>query len=298
MMQESLTGYYRSMPVLPQSHSPEELRFGPRRKSFDIADALATDWHGGSAFVTAWFNGMSLLFPLGEKFFIDSVVHYLDEIDDPRLLEEIASFRAQESTHRVQHQRYNELLCELRGYSLERFEKNERERIAWAYRELSPRRRLAGTVASEHLTAIMAHDMLCHKDALIGASPEIAELWRWHGIEETEHKAVAFDVYSAAGGTLSERRQVLLVNTFFFLKDTMRNVCIMLQAQGKLWSFREWANGFRYLFVRPGILRRVFRPWLAFFRKDFHPWQIDDRQLIEEWEREQARCGEAPSGAG
>jgi predicted metal-dependent hydrolase len=275
------------MPTLPQSQSPEGLEFGPRRKHFDIEAALASDWHNGSAFITAWFNAMSLLFPLGEKFFIDSVVHFIDDIEDPRLLEEVAAFRAQESTHRVQHQKYNELLCRLRGYDLVRFEKNERERMAWAYRELSAHRRLAGTVANEHLTAIMAHDMLSHDDVLIGADPAIAELWRWHGIEETEHKAVAFDVFTAVGGTVSQRRQALLLNSFFFMKDTTRNLCIMLQRQGKLWSIREWATGFRFLFVKPGILRRIAGEWLRFFRSDFHPWQIDNRDLIRQWEAEQ-----------
>jgi predicted metal-dependent hydrolase len=280
---------------MPQSNSPDDLAFAPRRMSFDVEAALARDWHGDNAFVTAWFNAMSLLFPLGEKFFIDSVVHFLDEVDDPRLEAEIAAFRAQESTHRVQHQRYNETLCRLRGYDLERFEKNERARMEWAYRELSARRRLAGTVANEHLTAIMAHDMLSHDDVLDGADPAIAELWRWHGIEETEHKAVAFDVFLAVGGTVSERRQALVMNTFFFFKDTMRNLCIMLKAQGKLWSLREWARGFKYLFIKPGILRRVFFSWLSFFRKDFHPWQHDNRELIAEWERERETSPSAPT---
>ena len=282
---------------MPQSRSPDGLEFGPRRKSFDIEAALEGEWHSGSRFITAWFNAMSLLFPLGEKFFIDSVVHFEDQVDDPQLKAEIASFRAQESTHRVQHQKYNELLCELRGYSLERFEKHERERMAWAYRELSARRRLAGTVANEHLTAIMAHDMLSHDDVLEGANPHIAELWRWHGIEETEHKAVAFDVFLAVGGTVAERRQALLMNTFFFFKDTFRNLCIMLQHEGKLWSIREWASGLRYLFIKPGMLRRVAGAWLSFFRKDFHPWQHDNRDLIADWEREQAATNEVPTTA-
>lgn len=228
---------------------------------------------------------MSLLFPLGEKFFIDSVCHYQDRIDDPRLKKEIAEFRAQEATHRVQHQKYNELLCDLRGYDLPRFEKPERERMAWAYRELSARRRLAGTVANEHLTAIMAHDMLSRQDLLTGADPQISQLWYWHGVEETEHKAVAFDVFVAVGGTVSERRQALLLNTFFFFKDTLRNVCIMLKQDGKLWSLRSWASGCKYLFVKPGLLRRVFPAWLRFFRKDFHPWQNDNRDLIQRWTR-------------
>ena len=285
------------MPFMPQSNSPDDLEFGPRHRKFDIEECLRGNWHGDSLFVTAWFNALSLLFPLGEKFFIDSVVYFADDIDDPRLKAEIGAFRAQEATHRVQHQRYNELLCTLRGYDLERFEKNERERMAWAYRELSPRRRLAGTVANEHLTAIMAHDMLTHGDVLEGADAAIAQLWEWHGIEETEHKAVAFDVFVAVGGTVGERRQALLLNTFFFFKDTFRNLCIMLQHEGKLWSIREWASGFRYLFVKPGILRRVFPAWLRFLRAGFHPWQHDNRHLIAAWSRSQQADEKAVSDA-
>ena len=275
------------MPVITQSLSPDDLDFSPRRKSFELEEVLASDWHGGGAYRTAWFNAMSLLFPLGEKFFIDSVCHFLDEIEDPKLRQEIASFRAQEATHRLQHQKYNELLCKLRDYDLDRFEKNERERMAWAYRELPARRRLAGTVANEHLTAIMANDMLSNQDIFNNVDPEIARLWEWHGVEETEHKAVAFDVFLAVGGTVSERRQALLLNTFFFFKDTLRNVCIMLQKDGKLWSIREWASGFKFLFIKPGMLRRVIPAWFAFFRKDFHPWQDDNRQLIDAWEQQQ-----------
>lgn len=275
------------MPAMPQRQTPKDLRFSARRKSFDIKNALATDWHSDSAFITAWFNAMSLLFPLGEKFFIDSVAYFKDQVEDPQLTAEIAAFRAQEAMHRIEHQKYNESLCSQRGYDLERFEKKLRQRMAWAQKKLTPRRRLAGTVASEHLTAIMAHDMLSRKDSITGANPAISELWIWHGIEETEHKAVAFDVYMAIGGTEFERRRALIVGTFFFFKDVMRNLIIMLHTDRKLWSIREWFSGFKFLFIRPGVLRRVGSDWLSFLRNDFHPWQIDNRDLIYKWEIDQ-----------
>lgn len=269
-----------------QSMSPAELEFGPRRPEFDIDDLLAGDWHGGSAFRTAWFNSLSMLFPLGEKFFIESVVAYKDRISDQRLLEEIRSFQAQESVHRIKHQQYNERLCQLRGYDLASFEEPLRKRMAWAYRELSPRRRLAGTTANEHLTAIMADDMLRNRDCFNAADPRIADLWRWHGIEETEHKSVAFDVHVAVGGTLRERRFALVLNTFYFFKDTFRITRAMLRHDGKLWSLHEWASGFNFLFVKPGILRRILRPYFRFFRAGFHPWEHDNRYLITEWEKQ------------
>ena len=37
-----------------------------------------------------------------------------------------------------------------------------------------------------------------------------------------------------------------------------------------------------------GVLRRVFVPFLRFLRKDFHPWQHDNRHLIDTWTGEQS----------
>jgi hypothetical protein len=61
---------------------------------------------------------------------------------------------------------------------------------------------------------------------------------------------------------------------------------MMLKQNGKLWNLREWFNGFVFLFIKPGVFRRIFISWLAFLRKDFHPWKKDNRHLVEEWETE------------
>ncbi len=269
---------------IQQSHSPEGLTINLRRPTFDLEPILARDWHGDSASKTAFFNAMSMLFPLGEKFFIDSVRAFRNDIEDQKLLEEITAFQGQEAIHRLKHQEYNELLCQVRGYDLAEFEKPARKRLAWVKENLSARRQLAGTVANEHITAIMADDMLRRGDSLIGADPIIADLWRWHGVEETEHKAVAFDVYMAVCGSTKLLRRAMLMSTLFFFKDTFRNMRIMLRHEGKLWNIREWTSSLNFLFGKPGILRRLFPAYLKFFRKDFHPWQDDNRYLVKEWE--------------
>ena len=273
---------------MQQSHSPAGLTIKLRRPAFDLEKALATDWHGGSAFRTAFFNAMSMLFPLGEKFFIDSVRAFRNEIEDEKLLAEITAFQGQEAVHRLKHQEYNELLCRIRGYDLAEFERPVRRRLAWVHEKMSARRQLAGTVANEHITAIMADDMLRHGDSLDNANSSIADLWRWHGVEETEHKAVAFDVFIAIGGSTRLRRRAMLMSTFFFFKDTFRNLRLILRHDGKLWSLREWAGGLNFLFGKPGILRRLFPAYLKYFRKTFHPWQEDNRHLVTAWE-EQSR---------
>lgn len=283
------------MPQL-QSKSPEDLRFAPRRPEFEVEQALATDWHGGNAFRTAWFNALSAQFPIGEKFFIDSVRHFSDKVDDPRLKTEVRAFQGQESVHRLEHQRYNEKLCELRGYDLEHIEKRILDRLKWARRELSPRRQLAGTVAYEHITAILADDLLRHDDVLRGANSAIADLWRWHAVEETEHKSVAFDVYCAVGGHLRERRMALLMNSMFFFKDTFRIANYMLRVDGRNRSPRVWMSALNFLFGKPGFLRRCIRHYFSFYGRHFHPWNHDNRQLIENWSASQGTTTE-PSAA-
>lgn len=267
-----------------QSGSPKDHSISPRRLSFDLATALARDWHGGSAFRTAWFNALSMMIPHGERFFIDSVNEFRDEIEDPQLESEVQAFLVQEANHLTQHRKVNELLCEVRGYDMQAIEAPILERAEWVKRNVPAIRRLAGTAANEHLTAVLVADMLRHDDSFLGADPGIAELWYWHGIEEIEHKSVAFDVYQAAGGSLKDRRLVQIFGTVFFLSGTFRIVRLMLKHDGKLWSPREWLSGFKFLLVKPGVLRRVFVPYFRFLRKDFHPWHDDDRYLIEEWE--------------
>lgn len=274
-----------------QSNSPAGLEFTPRRPSFEVEQALASDWHSGNAFKTAYFNALSMLFPIGEKFFIDSVRHFRDQIDDPRLLSEITAFQGQEAMHRQEHQHYNETICRLHGFDLEKIEKRLLVRLEWVRNNLSMRRQLAGTVAYEHLTAIMANDMLRNDDVLAGADPAIAALWRWHGVEETEHKSVAFDVHQAVGGTIRERRIALLMNSWYFHKDIFGILGYMLKVKGKHRDLRMWLSGLNFLFGRPGILRRLSFSYFRFFRKRFHPWDQDNRDLIDGWKTQQLEAG-------
>ena len=99
--------------------TPEKLDIEVRRPHFDLSSDLKEDWFDGSAFKTAFENAFSLLFPIGEKAFIESVRNFEDQISDPKLLKEIKAFYGQEAAHRKIHQQYNEILCDERGYDLD-----------------------------------------------------------------------------------------------------------------------------------------------------------------------------------
>ncbi|MBQ0832926.1 metal-dependent hydrolase [Marinobacter sp.] len=266
------------------SFTPEGVSVKPRNLHFDVNEDLKTLWHGDDAFRTAFLNALSLQFPDGEQQFINAVRLYQDRVADPKLKAEIRGFIGQEALHSREHKAYNEAL-KARGYDIEGLDRRFRKHMEWIGK-LSPSRQLAGTCGAEHYTAVLANAILSHPEWLDGATPVMAQLWRWHAIEETEHKSVAFDVYRECVGNERLRRIIFLFVTWNFFKYTFLNTCSLLKTDGKLWSLRTWMGGLNFLWGKPGILRKCLPEFLAYFRKDFHPWQQDNRALLEENLRE------------
>lgn len=253
------------------STKPQDLAIEPRNMHFDIETVAATDWHGGSPVRTALFNALSMMFPVGEQYFIDSVKRFRDGITDPVLISEIRGFTAQEAVHSREHRRYNEAVCAAAGLNVEDIERPIRRRIRWAEKHRKPIEHLAMTAAYEHLTAILSDAMFRNESTLDGAHPKIAELWRWHGLEETEHKAVAFDVYVASGGTVGLRRRAMVIVTFNIVRDLLRNMRHLLRGRG-LSTFRVWREACGFIFGKRGALKGIWHPYRDFYRHSFHPW--------------------------
>ena len=261
------------------ARTPEDVAIAARNINFDVEEALATDWHGGDPFRTAFYNALSIMFPLGEQHFIDSVKYYRSRITDPVLAEQVRGFTAQESVHRREHQKYNEVLCAARGYSLDELERPLRRRIALVQKHMPHIVHLAATVAYEHWTAILADAVLRRPETFEGATPEMTRLWRWHAIEESEHKAVAFDVYRTVGGSEFLRRRLMLVITVHFFLDALRHMRLMLRNhEGS--RLRLWIDGFKFLCGEQSPLHGLWRPWRAYFRRGFHPWEQDNRAIV------------------
>jgi predicted metal-dependent hydrolase len=261
------------------SHTPEGVSVAPRHIRFDVSQELKTWWHGNNAFRTAFFNALSLQFPEGEQQFINAVRLYREQIDDPKLKEEIRGFIGQEALHSREHKSYNEGL-RARGYDIDAIDGRFSRHMKWVA-NLPPSRQLAGTCGAEHYTAVLANAILKHPEWMEGAAPAMANLWRWHAIEETEHKSVAFDVYRECVGDETVRRIVFLFVTWNFFKYTFLNTCSLLRTDGKLWSLRTWMGGMNFLWGKPGIIRKCLPEFLAYFRAGFHPWQQDNRHLLQ-----------------
>lgn len=273
-------------PVTAQSTTPRNVQINPRNRSHDIAAALQGEWLDENAFLTAFFNGMSISFPVGEKFFIDSVRHYADRITDPALKEDIRGFCGQEGFHRREHQMYNETLCASRGYDLDKLEGALTRRLGWAQKNLPPLTNLAITVAIEHFTAVLAELLLRPGSILDKADPSMRDLWRWHAAEEMEHKSVAFDVYRAVGGTTQSRTAVMRRVSVLMSMEIIRAQFYILKKDGQLLNLRLWRKGIAGLLGKQGAFNGGWSPYKAFYAKDFHPWQQDTRELLTQWEAE------------
>ena len=255
-----------------------------RNVRFSLDEDVPRFWHGGRKSVTAFFDNLSIFFPVGERFFIASVRAHRHHVKTERLRAEVKLFCGQEGVHGREHDRYNDLL-RARGYPVDAMERRIEEILARATR-LPRRLRLAATCALEHFTALMAHFLLADPRMLEGADETMAALWRWHAAEENEHKAVAYDVYLAAGGHWVERCLVMAVASAIFWFKIGEQQARMMKADGTLFSLREWSSLVGFLFVSPGGMRRVAGKYFQYFRPGFHPNDIDASGLLEAWQQE------------
>jgi uncharacterized protein len=256
-----------------------------RNLSFDVGPDVPRHWHGGRRAVTAFFNNLTVFFPPGERFFIASVRAHKDHIRDPKLEAEARAFYAQEGIHSREHIRYNRMLLE-QGYPVDAMEARVDRLLRVVTRLSHKRMRLATTAALEHFTALMAHVLLSDPRLLEGAHPVMAGLWRWHAAEENEHKAVAYDVFVAAGGTYVERVAAIIGATVIFWAKVADHQVRLMWVDRTLFSLREWGSLLKFLFVSPGGLRRVVPLYFDYFRPRFHPWDLDNRDLLDAWKRE------------
>jgi uncharacterized protein len=256
-----------------------------RRLLIDLNAPFAGRWNGGDAFRSAFFSALSMSFPAGEQYFIDSVrngLNALPEIERLRLAPEVQRFVGQEATHRRIHELFNGHLDKL-GYSNE-IERRALRRIK-VNAHVNLRNHLAATAANEHFTAIFANWTLRHPAALEGAEPRLQTMWLWHCAEESEHRSSAFDVYTAVGGNHEWRIRVFRYVTLTFLSDVLRQTVRNLWHDGSLFKWRSWRSGAKLLFAKDGLIRGSYGLWRDYLSTDFHPSQ-HDASLSRQWLRD------------
>jgi predicted metal-dependent hydrolase len=262
--------------------TPSDLTITPRDRRFGRGDRTGHWWMGGNPYGTALYNALSITFPKGEAFFVESVRAFRDDAP-PQLAADIRAFTTQEVMHSREHVAFNRRAIEA-GYDFAPLEKRVDERLAET-RDRPPVINLAATMALEHFTAIVANQLLGNPRHLEQADRESASLWRWHSIEEIEHKGVAYDTWLHATRHwprwkrwLVKARVMMKVTRNFFVERT--HGALVLLRQDGITGPRAWAGFLWYAFISPGMFGKILGGWARFFLPGFHPWNHDDRKLI------------------
>jgi predicted metal-dependent hydrolase len=262
--------------------TPADLSITPRDRRFGRDAATPRLWHGGRIEATAIYNALSATFPIGEAYFVESVRKFREGAP-PKLAEEIKGFTTQEAIHSREHDAFNKRAADA-GYDLSKLEQRVSERLAIT-RDRPPIVNVAATMALEHFTAILAHQLLANPRHLAGAEPEAADLWRWHAVEEIEHKGVAYDTWLFATRDWPRykrwkvKAKVMLLVTRNFLVDRTAGALELMRQDG-VTGLKAWSLLMSYLWLRPGMFRKIAGAWLKYFLPGFHPWNEDDRHLL------------------
>ena len=252
-----------------------DLRFGREHKP-------GKWWLDGNPIATNWHNALSATFPRGETMFIEAVKAHREGVP-PKLEGEIRAFVKQEINHTREHLVFNKAAIEA-GYDLDAIDRRLEINLALT-KDRPPIINLAVTIALEHFTAMIAHEFLSNPKHFAGAEPGSAAMWRWHSVEEIEHKGVAYDTFLHATRSWSKWRRwklksiMMLLVSSSFLKNRW-NDTLSLLAQDGLTGARVKFKLAWYLIGSPGMLRRIFPAWCSYFLPGFHPWNHDDRPLI------------------
>ncbi|MBI2699302.1 MULTISPECIES: metal-dependent hydrolase [Mycobacterium] len=264
----------------------ERLVLEARNVSFDWAE-LPFHYVPGEPMATHVLNVLHLMLPAGEEFFVEVFKKTLPLIKDDQLRLDVQGFIGQEAMHSQAH---SGVLAHFdsQGIDLTPFT----DQMRWLFGKLlgerphfSARRQqswlleqVAFISAIEHYTAVLG-EWILDSPALdaVGTDPVMLDMLRWHGAEEVEHKAVAFDTmrHLRAGYWRQVRAQLAVTPVLTLL--WIRGVRFMYSVDpclppGTKPRWRDFLRAARRGLV-PGP-RRLVGVVGSYYRPGFHPSQL------------------------
>ena len=265
-----------------ESRTPVTSGIPVRRMDFEFDDTTPKYWFGGDPLRTMILTALSCTFPEGERMFMRAVRHYEANLKDPRLKQAVKGFIGQEAHHGKEHQEFNDMMGR-KGLPIAKIEKFTKVSISREEGFLSPERMLAKTCALEHFTAMFAETLLEYPELIADIDDNLKPLWIWHAIEESEHKAVAYDVYQDQVGSYWIRSSEMALTTILFtFFSTLHTRQLLVADRNNAKANNEpapprtsLAKSVKAAWQHRHILGKLGRHYLSYYRPDFHPSQKD-----------------------
>ncbi|WP_428384385.1 metal-dependent hydrolase [Nevskia ramosa] len=263
-----------------------------RKVKFDWENA-PLHWLRDDPFTSHAINEFSYLLVEGERFFCRLFREALPLVNDPQLRADVQEFIKQEAVHsRAHHDAINGYLKRI-GISGGAFERTNvllftRVLESRPFGRQLPKRlerqwlvtRIGMVAAIEHFTAALGTFVIEAKSwEESGVDPVVADLFRWHGAEEIEHRSVAFDLYRHLGGRWPMRALIMgLIMPLLVQRITIGTARLMEQdpsfvaADANPFSLRFWRTWQRS--ADRGNVPEVSwfaRQALRFLKPGYHP---------------------------
>ena len=257
----------------------EKASFPVRRMDYQFDD-LPRYWCNNDPAFTHFFTGLSTLFPEGESYFVRSVRALRAKAKNhPELDRDIGAFIGQEAMHSKEHHAFH-LSAKQHGLGPESLDKSTGV-IFKAIENVFPQKwNLLVTVGLEHFTAVLVVTMMESVNEMM-TDETIRNLWLWHSVEETEHKAVAYDLYQHlyGKGLSAYLPRVAIFSLSLALIMSMSSIyqVVLMKRDKQLFNLKSWRKFQRFAFQS----YRIFLPkFLDYYRFDFHPNDTDESELV------------------
>ena len=237
-------------------------------------------WCANDPAMTHYFTGLSTLFPEGESYFVRSVRALREHAKLNEALDrEISAFIGQEAMHSKEHHAFH-ISAQQHGLNPESLEKITGIVLKGLEKVFSKKWNLLVTVGLEHYTAVLVVSMMETVNEYM-TDKTIRDLWLWYSVEETEHKAVAFDLYEYlyGNGLNAYLPRVTIFTLSLILITGLSSIyqIVLMKRDKQLSNLKTWQNFFNFAAKQ----YKTFIPkFFEYYRYDFHPNQTNEKNLV------------------
>ena len=265
----------------------------PRKVVFDWEDT-PLHWIPQSPLASHAINHFSFTLVRGEYFFCRIFNKALPLVSDEKLRKDVNTFIRQEAIHAQAHKDSIEQYLQKYGVDVE----NQYETVVRLFDHALadnpfgiklPKKiqkpwltmRVGFVAAAEHYTCALGKFVVekAHWEKK-GADPKVSDLFTWHGAEEVEHRAVAYDLFQYLNKDNYLMRCLVMLPTIPLITLLMINGTLKLAAADpdfpkaqkslmKLGFWREWASASSQELLPP--MTWFITTSGSFFKPNYHP---------------------------